>query len=573
MEQGVGVSAGIGFGPVLKYLRADLSSRLQCAGTPGQEAQKLADAIEELKRENVRLAKKAARQAGEQESGIFEAHNAILEDEEEVLAPIQEQIAAGKSAAQAASDRFRELEEAMGGVKDECIGARAADFRDLGERLVRQILGVDAPSLERLEEDVVLVARDLSPSDTVMLDLVHIKGLVCEEGGPASHTAILAKAMGIPAVVGCKGILARAEQGRQLWLDGDSGEVFLQPTEEEKAALQKRAEKQRRRRETLEVYRKKQTTLTRDGDCVRLSANIAGPQECALAVENGCEGIGLFRSEFLYMNRPDLPGEEEQFRAYVRTLELARGRPVTIRTLDIGGDKAVPAMGLPAEANPFLGYRAIRVCLDREELFRTQLRALYRASAKGRLRIMFPMISRLEELRQAKQIARQTAEELARRGVEIDARVQLGMMMEVPSAAVLADEFAREADFFSIGTNDLTQYTLAVDRGNPLVGPLYSHCQPAGVRLIAGIIRAGARRGIPCCMCGEAAGDSRFIPLLLGLGLKEFSVSSPRIPEIRRLFSRLDGQGCAELARRALKASTEQEIQTLLNAAADAALP
>ncbi|MDP4110110.1 MAG: phosphoenolpyruvate--protein phosphotransferase [Bacillota bacterium] len=561
--RGTGVSQGIGSAPALKYEQTKISVPTHPSSDTDSEITAFTEACERVKDANRKLYDEALKKAGKSEADIFEAHITLLEDEDSLIDPIKSLIASGLNAANAAANQFDEIIAMMEAVEDEYMRQRAADFRDLKAQVLRSILGLAEVDISRLDKDVILIARDLAPSDTIRMDMNHIRGIVCEEGGKTSHTAILAKAMGLPAVVGCAGIVASAADGELMLIDGETGTVICSPSETKAKEYGEKAVKLKAEREALGVYLNKKT-VTSDGHVVAISANIASPEECRTSVENGCEGVGLFRSEFLYMDRNTLPGEDEQFEAYKKALEYAAGRPVTIRTLDAGGDKGLSMLTLPHEDNPFLGYRAIRICLDQPEIFKTQLRALYRASVYGKLRIMFPMISSVEELRKAKRIVNEVKEELAAKEIAFAKDVEVGMMVEIPSVAVMADIFAKEVDFFSIGTNDLVQYTTAVDRGNDRIAHLYSHYHPAAVRLIAGTIKAAHDNGIHCCMCGEAAGDIGFIPALIGLGLDDFSMSAPGILRARKLISGLSYSECRKGALELLGAATTDEVRETL---------
>ncbi len=563
MRKGIGVSAGIGRGSALRYEPKAVTISDAPAEDPAAEKAHFHTAVEAARTENEALRLAALARAGADEAEIFEAHGMILEDEDSFVSPVEELIEGeGLNAAAASARVLDEIAAMMEALEDENLRARAADFRDVRTLVLRHLSGEEGQDISHLSQDVILIARELTPSDTVRMDVSHVVGIICEEGGKTSHAAILAKAMGVPAVVGCGGILEKAQTGMTVQLDGYSGEVVCEPTPAEIEEFDRRYRVFLEEREALEVYRGKRAVTT-DGHEVEVCANIVTPAECAVAVERDCQGVGLFRSEFLYMDRETLPDEEEQFEAYRKTLETAGERVVTIRTLDAGGDKKLPIL-TQQEENPFLGYRAIRICLRETELFKTQLRALYRASAYGNLRIMFPMISSLEELRRAKELCAEARAELTDRGVAFNPDVPLGIMVEIPAVAILADAFAAECDFFSIGTNDLTQYTVAVDRGNKQIEELYTHYHPAVLHLIAHSIEAAHRHNIPCCMCGEAAGDPVLIPVLLGMGLDEFSMSAPYILRAKKMICERSYEGCRELAQRTLLCSTAKDVRKLL---------
>lgn len=561
---GVGVSEGTACAPALRYDPGALQVPQGPAGDREREAAAFLAACEQVGRELADGAARARARAGETEAEIFDVHRELLEDEISLQGPVLALIREeGRNAADAAQRQFDLLARRMRGLPDPYLRQRADDFLDLKEQVLRALLRRPKADLGGLPGPVILAARSLTPSDTLRLDPKRIAGVLCAEGGGTSHAAILARALGIPAVVGCPEAVDGLRDGERVLLDGGSGEVVLGPTPEEEAAFRLRQRRLEERREELVRFRDR-PARTRDGALIRVLANAAAPEEVEAAVAAGADGVGLLRSEFLYLGREDLPGEEEQFQAYRRAVSLAGGRPVTIRTLDVGGDKALPALGLESEENPALGCRGIRVCLDRPGVLRTQLRALYRASAYGRLQIMFPMVSSLEELRRARDAARQARLELEGEGVPFDPRVPLGMMVEVPAAAVLAERFAREADFFSIGTNDLIQYTVAADRSNRKVEGLYSACHPAVVELTARTVRAAREAGIGCCLCGEAAGDLTLLPLLVGLGLDSLSVSVPGVPGVKRAVCGLSRARAEDLYRRVSALGTADEVRSAL---------
>ena len=562
--RGLGVSDGIGYAPALLYNPELLPVPTGSCENIQQEQQTFLAACRSVKAQLLCNSEKAALAADKKAAEIFEAHIEILEDEDTVVAPVCEQIASKTcTAAQAVDEQFRALEELMRGAPDPYMQQRAGDFSDLREQLLRVLLNCPKPDISSLQADVILVAQQLTPSDTIRMDFAHIAGILCADGSRTSHSAILARSMGIPAIVGCAKLMERVKDGEPLLIDGSSGEAVLWPEEETIAVFSDKRNILSARKQALEAYRTREA-CTKDGTVVKVEANVASAAEVEHAIACGADGIGLFRSEFLYMDRAELPSEEEQFAIYRAALEAAQNRPVTIRTLDIGGDKSAAVLQIPPEENPFLGYRAIRICLNDPQLFKTQLRALYRASVYGTLRIMFPMISSIEELRAAKELAAQAREELTHEGLAFNPQVPLGMMIEVPAAAVLADIFAQETDFFSIGTNDLIQYTVAVDRGNKQIEKLYDYHHPAVLRLIAHTIASAAAAGIPCCMCGEAAGEEDFTQALLGCGLMQFSVSAGAVAGLKKricdssrdaaksLFAQLEAMKTAEEITRKL---------------------
>lgn len=416
-----------------------------------------------------------------------------------------------------------------------------------------------------IDEEVIVVAHDLTPSDTAQLDRRYVKAFVTDIGGRTSHSAIMARSLEIPAVVGSKEITSLTEDGTMIAVNGIDGEVIVEPTDENVQAYHEKAEAYARQKAEWEQL-KNAETITADGKHFELAANIGTPKDVEGVLNNGGEAIGLYRTEFLYMDSTDFPTEDEQFEGYKAVLEGMNGKPVVVRTMDIGGDKELPYLDLPEEMNPFLGYRAIRVCLDCQEMFRTQLRALLRASVYGQLRIMFPMIATLQEFRQAKAILEEEREKLIAEGVEVAEGIQVGIMIEIPAAAVLADQFAKEVDFFSIGTNDLIQYTMAADRMNEKVSYLYQPYNPSILRLIKHVIDSAHAEGKWAGMCGEMAGDQTAVPLLVGLGLDEFSMSATSILKTRSLMKRLDTEKMQELSQRAItECTTVDEVVALVN--------
>jgi phosphotransferase system enzyme I (PtsI) len=477
---------------------------------------------------------------------------------------VKEKIASEKVNAESAlhetAQTFIQLFEQM---DNEYMRERAADIRDVTKRVLCHLLGVEFAAPSHLAEEVIIVAEDLTPSDTAQLDRRYVKGFVTDIGGRTSHSAIMARSLEIPAVVGTTDVTRKAAGGVTIILDGHEGLVIIDPTPEEVEAYRKKqAEYQRRKGELAKLVHT--ATVSKDGVHVELAANIGSVQDLVGALENGAEGVGLFRTEFLYMGRDDFPSEDEQFQAYKQVLEQMGEKPVVIRTLDIGGDKQLAYMNLPQELNPFLGFRAIRLCLEQQDLFRTQLRALLRASAFGNLKIMFPMIATLEEFRQAKRVLTEEKQALLEQGIAVSDRLEVGIMIEIPAAALIADQFAKEVDFFSIGTNDLIQYTMAADRMNERVSYLYQPYHPAVLRLIHRVIQAAHAEGKWVGMCGEMAGDPVAIPILLGMGLDEFSMSAGSILPARYQISRLTKETAARYTDTILSMSTSQEVEAFV---------
>lgn len=560
---GVGVSAGIVLGQARKYAPQDtVIMRTECTDSEN-EIRVFENALAQACARTEALYAKIKVHSSEKEAEIFDAHLAVLTDDISVKNPIIELIRSGYSAEQAVSLHFSALEDAMTALEDDYLQARGSDFAALKRMLLEELLGTGQFDLSSLDQDVIIVARELTPSDTVQMDLAHVKGILCETGAPTSHTAILARALGIPAVVGCAGAFDSVQAGESMLLDGEAGVAIFSPDAHQTSLGKEKAAKLEQDAQALKQYLTA-ASRTIDGHTVSIHANIGSVSECIAAMKLGGEGVGLFRTEFLYMEKPDLPDEERQYEIYRDTLSAACGKPVTIRTLDAGGDKFISSLNLPREENPFLGYRAIRICLDQPSIFKTQLKALYRASTFGPLKIMFPMIGSLEELRAAKAIAKAAQDELDCEGHPYSKDVKLGIMVELPAVAEMAKEFAEEVDFFSIGTNDLVQYTLAVDRGNEKIKSLYTHYHPAVIRMIKKSIDAAHKSGISCSMCGEAAGDLMFAPILLGFGLDAFSVSASSILKLRQLICQSSLACCQEFSQKILALRTAAEVQAAL---------
>lgn len=528
--QGIGVSPGIAIGRayLLRRQKERVTGHLLADEAAVEREMSLyrgavSAAMDELEALTAR--------AGKAEAEILAVQEELLQDpswDEEVIRRIEAEKNPARDAVLLATEQFVQVFQ---GMEDPYFQARAADVQDVGNRVVR-LLGGGVTAEMPPGEGWIVVAEDLSPSDTMALDTSRVCGFVTEAGGKTSHAAIVARLRGLPAVVGTGAALASVEEGDEILLDGATGVVLVNPSQEVKDEYWKKREVFLARQQLLRGLKDREA-VTPEGVRIHLQANIAAVEDMDQALEQGAEGVGLFRTELLFMERDRFPTEEEQFHFYKQVLLRSGGWPVTIRTLDIGGDKSLPYFGLPKEENPFLGYRAIRICLDRKDLFLTQLRAILRASVFGKCRIMFPMIGRVEELREAKAVVARAREELTVEGTAFAAEVPVGIMIEIPSAALTADLLAKEADFFSIGTNDLCQYTLAVDRMNEKIAALYDPFHPAVLRLIKMVIEEGLRQGIPVGMCGELAGDLRATELLLEMGLREFSMSATSIPEIK----------------------------------------
>ena len=492
----------------------------------------------------------------------------VLSDPE-MIGQIKESIKTNKVNAEAAlkevTDMFITLFEGMEG--NAYMQERAADIRDVTKRVLAHLLNVVLPSPAMINEEVIVVAHDLTPSDTAQLDRKYVKAFITNIGGRTSHSAIMARSLEIPAVVGTESITSKVQAGDLLAVNGLTGEAIVNPTAEQQAEFIKAGEAYAAQKAEWEKLKYAQT-VTADGKHFELAANIGTPKDLKGVHANGAEAVGLYRTEFLYMDSPDFPSEEDQFQAYKAVLEGMEGKPVVVRTMDIGGDKELPYLDLPHEMNPFLGYRALRISLSElgDAMFRTQLRALLRASAYGTLRVMFPMVATLKEFRAAKQMFEEEKAKLVAEGVAVSDNIQVGIMIEIPAAAVLADKFAKEVDFFSIGTNDLIQYTMAADRMSEKVSYLYQPYNPSILRLIKNVIDAAHAEGKWAGMCGEMAGDQTAVPLLVGMGLDEFSMSATSVLKTRSLMKRLDSTKMKELADRALNdCDTMEEVVELIN--------
>ncbi|NBI43143.1 phosphoenolpyruvate-protein phosphotransferase PtsI [[Haemophilus] felis] len=516
-------------------------------------------AVEQL--ESIR--DRAYQSLGEEKGAIFEGHLMILEDEE-LEEEILDYLRSNKVNAAVATSKIIDQQVTMlSEIDDEYLRERAGDIRDIGNRLIKNILGMHIVDLGDIKQEAILVAEDLTPSQTAQLNLEKVLGFVTDIGGRTSHTSIMARSLELPAIVGTNNVTQLVNSGDDLILDAVNNKVYINPTQDE--VLRLKALEKKLSEEKAELAKLKDLpALTLDGHLVDVVANIGTIRDIESADRNGAEGIGLYRTEFLFMDRDQLPSEEEQFIAYKDIVEAMSGRLVVLRTMDIGGDKDLPYMNLPKEMNPFLGWRAIRIALDRREILHAQLRAALRASAFGKLAVMFPMIISVEEIRELKSVVENLKQELRNEGKAFDENMQIGVMVETPSAAVNAKFLAKEVDFFSIGTNDLTQYTLAVDRGNELISHLYNPMSPSVLHLISQVIQASHAEGKWTGMCGELAGDEKAALLLLGMGLHEFSMSAISIPRIKKLIRNVNYADAKELAEKALACPTSADIEQLI---------
>lgn len=563
--KGIGASPGIALGKALVLKEAELVIEKKVITNTEEEVNKLQNAVKTSKEELEKVKEKALNELGEHEAQIFEAHLLVLEDPELIdstISKINDEKVNADFALNEVKETFVSLFESM---DNEYMRERAADIKDVTNRILRHILGVKVVDLANLDEEVILVAHDLTPSDTATMNKKMVLGFLTDIGGRTSHTAIMARTLEIAAVVGLSNATETIKDGDFIVFNGTTGEVIVNPSEEVVNNYKKLKKEYEDYKESLKLL-KGQQTVTVDGRHVELAGNIGSPKDVEGLINNDAEGVGLYRTEFLYMDKEDaFPTEEEQFEAYKAVLEGMNNKPIVIRTLDIGGDKELPYFDMEHEMNPFLGYRAIRICLDRKDIFKTQLRALYRASIHGKLRIMFPMISSLEELLKAKEIVEEVKEELTKEGIKYSDDVEVGMMIEIPSAAVISDILAKHVDFFSIGTNDLIQYTCAVDRMNQKISHLYNQFNPAVLRLIKMVIDNAHKEGKWVGMCGESAGDSNMIPILLGFGLDEFSMSPISILPSRKLINSLSYKEMQEFANEILSMGTSEEIKKYID--------
>lgn len=568
MLKGIAASDGVAVAKAYLLVQPDLSfSKTTVEDTSAEEA-RLDDALAKSTEELQQIREKAAQSLGEAEAQVFDAHLMVLSDPEmigQIKQNIKDNSVNAESALKEVTDMYIGMFEAM--EDNAYMQERAADIRDVAKRILAHLLGVTLPNPSMINEEVVVVAHDLTPSDTAQLDRNFVKAFVTDIGGRTSHSAIMARSLEIPAIVGTKEITAKVKEGVMLAVNGIEGDVVIEPTAEQKAQFEKIGADYAAQKAEWEKL-KHAETVTADGKHFELAANIGTPKDLVGVHNNGGEAVGLYRTEFLYMDSPDFPTEQDQYVAYKAVLEGMEGKPVVVRTMDIGGDKELPYLQLPHEMNPFLGYRALRISLSEQgdDMFRTQMRALLRASVHGNLRIMFPMVATLKEFRGAKAIFEEEKQKLVNEGIEVSDSIQVGIMIEIPAAAVIADKFAKEVDFFSVGTNDLIQYTMAADRMNERVSYLYQPYNPSILRLIKNVIDAAHAEGKWAGMCGEMAGDQMAVPLLVGMGLDEFSMSATSILKTRSLMKRLDTSKMAELADRALnECDTMEEVVELVN--------
>ncbi|MEH7350682.1 phosphoenolpyruvate--protein phosphotransferase [Gottfriedia acidiceleris] len=562
--KGIAASSGIAIAKAFRLENPELNIVKKQISDIDDEIAKLDNAIQVSNTELEKIRDHANAELGEDKAAIFSAHILVLNDPE-LVNPVKDKIKSESVNADFAMNEvasmFVQMFESM---DNEYMKERAADIRDVTKRVMAHLLGVTISNPANITEEVIIIAEDLTPSDTAQLNRKYALGFTTDIGGRTSHSAIMARSLEIPAVVGTKEVTSKIENGVMVIVDGLDGHVIVDPSNEELEAY--KAKKEKFELQKVEWAKlKNEPTVTKDGHHVELVANIGTPNDVEGVINNGGEGVGLYRTEFLYMGRDNFPSEEEQFESYKSVLESMGDKPVVVRTLDIGGDKELSYLHLPKEMNPFLGYRAIRLCLDQKEIFRTQLRALLRASVYGNLKIMFPMIATLDEFRAAKAVLLEEKEQLLKENVQVSDNIEIGMMVEIPASAVLADVFAKEVDFFSIGTNDLIQYTMAADRMNEQVAYLYQPYNPSILRLVKMVIDAANKEGKWAGMCGEMAGDALAIPLLVGLGLHEFSMSATSILPARSQMAKLSKADMELLAEKALSMSTAEEVVNLVN--------
>jgi len=565
MLKGVAASPGIEIGKahVIKAQQININTKKISQDEVDNEIGKLDAAIAASKEQLANIKAKAEKNIGADKAEIFGAHLMVLEDPvflEEIQTKIKEELVTADNAVSQVVDNYVQI---FSNMEDEYMKERAADIKDVGERIIKNVLGIVPDSLT-FSEEVIIIAKDLTPSDTAQMDKDKVLAFATDMGGRTSHTAIMARSLEIPAVVGLVDATDKVQEGDTVIVDGNKGVVYINPEEsilKEYEVLRDQYIQYRKKLKELKDLPAETIDKLRR---VELAANIGTPRDVNGALENGAEGVGLYRTEFLYMDRDALPSEEEQFQAYKEVIEKMAPKAVIIRTLDIGGDKKLAYLEMPDEMNPFLGWRAIRMCLDRPQILKTQLRAILRASAYGNAKIMYPMISGLDEIRRANAILSEAKDELRQEGIPFDDNIEVGIMVEIPSTAVIADVLAKEVDFFSIGTNDLIQYTLAVDRMNEHISHLYEPLHPAILRLIKNVIDASHKAGKWTGMCGEMAGDIWATAILLGLGLDEFSMSATSIPQVKHIIRSLTYERAKQIAEEALSMDNPEDIRNMI---------
>ncbi|WP_074016118.1 phosphoenolpyruvate--protein phosphotransferase [Fusobacterium massiliense] len=560
---GIAASPGIAIGKVFLYKDSNFEIFEKSKLTKEEEIARLIKGREIAKAQLEEIKENTLVKLGKDKADIFEGHITLLEDEE-LFSEIDSKISENNYTAEfALNEAIDEYATMLGNLEDAYFKERAGDLRDIGKRWLYGVANQEIVDLSKLQPETIIVAKELNPSDTAQINLDNVLAFVTEIGGKTAHSSIMARSLELPAVVGVGAILDTLQAEQTIIVDAIKGEVIVDPNEETLKLYSEKREKVLREKEELKVLREKEA-ISKDGYKVDVWGNIGSPKDVKGIISNGGFGVGLYRTEFLFMDKDSFPTEDEQFEAYKIVAEELAGYPVTIRTMDIGGDKSLPYMELPKEENPFLGWRAIRVCLDRQEILRTQFKALLRASKYGKIKIMLPMIIDIEEVRKAKKILEECKAELREKGIEFDENIMLGIMVETPAVAFRAKYFSRECDFFSIGTNDLTQYTLAVDRGNEQIANLYDTYNPAVLQAIKMLIDGAHAGGINISMCGEFAGDENAVPLLFGMGLDSFSMSGISIPKVKKIMMKLTKADCEKLVEDALELSTAEEIKKLV---------
>jgi len=564
MIQGIGASDGISIGKIYKYNQVEIVIDKKAISDTDKEVEKFKEALSISEIELKAIQDKTEKNIDIETAAIFGAHIEILNDPElssAVIAKVTDEYINADYALKEVSDTFVVIFESM---DNEYFRERAADIKDVTKRVLTHIQGLEISSLAEISEEVIVLAKDLTPSDTAQLNKALVKGFITDIGGRTSHSAIMARTLEIPAVVGTKDAFDQLETGDKVILNGATGEIILNPTEEETESYVAKIKAYEEEKASWQVFFDK-PSLTKDGKHFEIGANIGNPEDLEGVNKNGSDCIGLYRTEFLYMGKSDYPNEEEQLKAYREVLEGMGDKPVVVRTLDIGGDKELSYLEMEHEMNPFLGNRALRLCFNMPDVFRTQLRALLRASVYGDLHIMFPMIATVGELRKAKEFVESVRAELKEEGLEVSDTFKIGIMIEIPAAAVIADILAKEVDFFSIGTNDLIQYTFAADRMNEKVSYLYQPFNPSLLRLISMVIKAAHKEGKWVGMCGEMAGEIKALPVLLGLGLDEFSMSASGVLRARHLAATIDMDEAKTLAQTALNCESQVEVLKLVD--------
>mgnify|MGYP005772141681 FL=1 len=556
MIKGKGISKGIGFGKVFIFEKRKRKIKKVIVENSENELEKFKTALNKVEKE----IEETIQQSSGTEKEIMNAYLMILKDPTLVIETENLIKNLKYNAEYAIEEGFNKIIEMFKKINDEYMAERAKDIIDIKEKLLDKILKDENIKLNKLPQNIIIVAKELTTSETAKLDFKNVSGIITEIGGVNSHTAIMARTHSIPLITEIHNINEIFNNEQYICMNGSTGEIFINPTKEEENNLLEQQKLIEEEKNKLEEYKNKETK-TKDGFKVELASNIGIPSDVEKVIESTAEGIGLFRTEFLYMDNEKMPTEEEQFLSYKEVAEKMQGKPVIIRTLDVGGDKEIKYLNLPKEENPFLGFRAIRICLANIEMFKIQLRAILKASAYGNISIMIPMISSIEELRKTKQIVEECKKELQEKNIKFKKDIKLGIMIEIPSTAIMAEQFAKECDFFSIGTNDLIQYTVAVERGNEKISNLYSKYNPAVIRLIKMAIDGAHKEGIFCGMCGEVAGDSKFIPILIGMGLDEFSMNSNKILQARKVITNLEKKQCEKLVENIIKLDSSNKIK------------